>query len=252
MSCDTLPGLQDSDGDDPILENLSINPEEFVFDAALDGQKDTTLNLSLKVDGHNLGENLPQYFIFIDDDDDPTYTGKLETVNSDGNTYEITAQINTSTYIFSNYKILVTSGEQFNTSNNYIISNIKQVGITLTPPEIVETNDPIEVQIPKGNEVIEVRFTAKVSDNDGLNNIENVYLNFENEDGSFLSAQPYVMMDDGKTDVSGDLVAGDNIYTKSFSIDKDNTPNKRTAFYWAVDKAGLSSDTLKVPFHLID
>ncbi len=251
IGCDSLPGIEKWQGESPVLENFTVNPNEITFHPINDGQKDTTLSMILKVDAFNLGDNLPHYYIFKNSDEDPSYTGQFKDNGLQNNGFEANVELNTNTYSFLEYKILITAEENHKSADTYIIGTVKQTGIALAPPEIIETNAPITVKIPTNNDVIVARFTAKVKV-DGQNNIDNVYLNFRNADGTLLSAQPYAMMDDGETDVSGDLVAGDNIYTKSFSIDKSNTPSERTALYWAIDKAGTSSDTLKVSFNIVE
>ena len=115
----------------------------------------------------------------------------------------------------------------------------------------MEVNNPEEVEIPSGSNTTTVLFTAKVRDADGQSNIDKVLLNFRNEDGTLLGASPFEMFDDGASS-SGDETAADSVFSTTFTINSSNTPNNRTALYWAIDKSGLSSDTLETPFNLVD
>ncbi|HAH51360.1 MAG TPA: hypothetical protein DCL80_08850 [Balneola sp.] len=100
-----------------------------------------------------------------------------------------------------------------------------------------------------------MRFTAKVIDQDGQNNIDRVFIEFVNEDGSVLIPDPNILYDDGintSNTERGDLVANDSVYTIQFFINSSNTPTNRIVNYFAIDKSGLRSDTLKLPFNLVD
>lgn len=238
--------------DTPSVLNFEITPSKIAFDAVLDGQKDTTITFSLQVDAFDLDKNAkPMYYFFINDEDEPRHTGEFALVENSPNTYKTTTNIVTNTYTYINYKVLVTPGDVETSRGNYIQSIITQTGVPLNAPVIMETNAPITVTIPTGDEVKQVFFTAKVIDADGQDNIENVYLNFRNADGTLLLPQPYIMLDDGKINVSGDKIAGDSVFTKALSINSSNSPNNRTALYWVIDKGGLSSDTLEVPFNIV-
>ncbi len=236
----------------PSVSNFEIAPTKIEFDPAVDVQKDTTITFLLQVDAFDLkSDSRPMYYIFIDNEEEPSFSGEFTLLENSASTYTATANVLTTTYNFIKYKVLITPGDIETSNGNYIQSVITQVGLTSNAPEIIETNAPITVTIPNDDEVKLLYFTAKVIDTDGQSNIENVFLNFRNANGSMLSPQPFIMLDDGKFEVSGDQIAKDSVFTKVFSVDKNNTPNNRTALYWAIDKTGLSSDTLEVPFNIV-
>ncbi|MEP1307578.1 MAG: hypothetical protein ABJK11_08740 [Balneola sp.] len=255
LSCDSTFSPDDFDEHEPYVQDLSVNPGQIIFNAQQDGQKDTTVVLSLSVNGFNFeGDSLPYYSIFLDDENLPSIQGAFNKSSVLANTFEANVSILTSTIVFKTYTVLATPTLNGN-NKNYAQSVISQTGVPINAPQILEVNNPNQVEIPSGSTTTIVLFTAKVTDMDGQDNLSQVLLNFRNSDGSMLSDDPFQMFDDGISnggDTSGDEVAGDSVFTKSFSINSGNTPANRTAVYWAIDKSGLSSDTLETIFNIVD
>ncbi len=238
------------DTDLPYVQNLAVTPNNIQFSPTLDGQKDTTITLSITVDGYNFGEDtVPYYYVFVGDNESPSIEGKFLVNFSPLTTFQANVEIPTNTIDFKNYTILVTPSLN-STNPNYAQATIKQTGVPINAPEILEVKNSSSIEIPSDGTVIAV-FEAKVKDVDGQSNIDKVFLNFRNQDGSLLQANPFQMLDDGNSE-SGDVAAKDSVFTKTFSINSSNTPNNRTALYWAVDKSGLSSDTLETPFNIVN
>lgn len=253
-SCDDTLSPKDFDKQSPYVQNLTVNPNNISFDPQLDGQKDTTLTLSLSVNGFNFEANsFPYYSVFVGDETFPSIQGSFEN-SSAGNAFDSDIQVSTNTIEFNTYTVLVTPSSE-GSNSNYARSVIRQTGVPINAPEILEVDNPNEVEIPSGSNSTVVLFTAKVIDVDGQQNIDRVLLNFRNADGSLLSETPFQMLDDGIStggSSSGDETAADSVFTKSFAINNSNTPNNRTALYWAIDKSGLSSDTLQTTFNIVD
>tara|TARA_R110002126_G_scaffold159184_1_gene306548 strand:+ start:274 stop:1065 length:792 start_codon:yes stop_codon:yes gene_type:complete len=249
-SCDDTLTPKDFDDIEPYVAELTVNPSNITFDQVLDGQKDTTLNLNLSVKAFNLPQgSTPFYSIFVNSEEIPSIQGLFQNARAD-NLYNADVQISTNTIDFNSYTLLVTPSTEA-ISQNYAQAIIKQTGVPINAPEILEVNNPEEVEIPSGSNTTTVLFTAKVRDADGQSNIDKVLLNFRNEDGTLLGASPFEMFDDGASS-SGDETAADSVFSTTFTINSSNTPNNRTALYWAIDKSGLSSDTLETPFNLVD
>ncbi len=247
--CDSTISPKDYNDISPFVSNLQISPDSLLFSAS-DGQKDTTVTFALMVDGFEFEpDSAPYYYLFKDGAFSAFQEGKLNLSSNNANLYEAGFSIETQTFDFEEYSVLVTPGQS--TGSNYVQAKIVQLGVAVNAPEILEVNNPESVVIPSSGNSTTVRFTAKVTDIDGQDNIESVFLNFRNPDGSLLSANPFVMLDDGGAE-SGDLSPADSIFTDTFIIDSSNTPNNRTAIYWAIDKAGLSSDTLETPFNIVE
>lgn len=247
-SCDSTISPKNLNSDTPFVGELIINPNAINFDPITDGQKDTTLTLLVSVIGENFDSaQFPYYSIFIDNEDLPAYEGELTNIN--GNIYSQSIDIVTNTITFSNYIVLVTTSAT-NPNSNYSQAIVKQKGVPINAPEILEVNNPSSIEIPSSGDKIAV-FEAKVRDIDGQDNIDKVLINFRNQDGSMLSQNPFELFDDGSSN-SGDSVARDSVFTRTFKINSSNTPNNRTALYWAIDKSGLSSDTVETPFNIVN
>lgn len=248
-SCDESLTPKDFDAALPYIQHLEVTPSQFDFNANADGQKDTTITLNLTVNGFNFeADSVPYYSIFIGDEELPSIQGSFQNSRSN-NFYDSAVQIPTNTMEFNSYTVLVTpSIEEEN--QNYAQAVIKQTGISLNTPEILSVNNPEQVQIPPAGGTESVLFTAKVTDIDGQSNIGNVFLNFRNTNGSLLREKPFELLDNGSSS-SGDVTATDSTFTVTFSINSSSTPSERTALYWALDKSGLSSDTLETTFNIV-
>jgi len=250
-SCDTALTPKDYNDIDSYLTELSISPANISFDPLIDGQKDTTVTFDISITGNNFDDDMvPYYSIFLLGEDLPSFQGNMAVNQSSLTTFVAAVSIPTNTIEFETYTILVTPTIEGNNSN-YAQAVVRQTGVPINAPEILEVNNPEEVEIPSGSNTTTVLFTAKVQDIDGQSNIDKVFLNFRNIDGSILSDTPFEMLDDGNN-ASGDLVASDSVFTSTFVINSSNTPNNRTALYWAIDQSGLSSDTLETTFNIVD
>jgi hypothetical protein len=251
IACDDGLTPKDYDEASPFVKDLIVNPSEINFDPVLDGQKDTTITFELNVKGFNFETDaVPYYFVFIGDDDVPLIQEKFPVNFSQITTFQTSFSIETNTIDFESYKILVTPTVEGRNSN-FAQAVVSQTGLPTNPPEILEVNNPSNVEIPNDDAQVAVLFTAKVRDLDGQSNIDKVLLNFRNEDGSLLSVDPFQLFDNGSSS-NGDNAVADSVYSTIFQINNTNTPNNRTALYWAIDKSGLSSDTLETPFNLTE
>lgn len=254
-SCDDALTPKDFDEQQPYVQNLVVNPSIISFDPETDGQKDTTLTLDVTVDGFNFEvDSVPYYSVFLGDDENPFLQDKFLVNFSPATMFQASIPIETNTIDFETYTLLITASLHGN-NKNFAQSIIQQIGVPINPPEILEVNNPEEVEIPSGSDVTRVLFTAKVFDPDGQENLDRVFIDFINEDGSILTPDPNILLDDGdnsSSTASGDATASDSVYTIQFFIDSSNTPNNRTARYYALDKSGLSSDTLTTTFNIVD
>lgn len=256
ISCDDSLTPKDYNVVDPYVQELTINPSNITFHPVQDGQKDTTISLNISVKGFNFEtDSVPYYSIFFSGSDLPFIQGKFLVNLSSLTTFQANVAIPTNTIRFESYTILVTPTLD-GSNQNYAQSIIKQTGVPINAPEILEVNNPEEVEIPNDDSRVRVRFKAKVIDPDGQNNIDRVLLEFVNPDGSILIPEPTNrLLDNGEnsnTTSQGDEIAGDSVYTIQFFINSSNTSINRTARYFAIDKSGLRSDTLEAPFNLVD
>ncbi len=252
LSCDSTTSPRSPFPDSPSIESLNITPPEINFSLQQDGYKDTTVTFTiLSQISDIIGNQNPRFFVSLKSSGESVSEGELSPSNSQQHNYGAEVNINTTTTSIENYIVSV-----FLESNpdNYAQTGFKVNGFPNNPPTIIEVNNPEEVTIPNEGETTDVFFTAKVNDLDGQNNIDQVLIEFLNEDGSKLIPEPNKLLDDGNSgpDGSGDQVAGDSVYTIAFTITSANTPNNRTAQYFAIDKAGLSSDTVETSFNIVE
>lgn len=118
-----------------------------------------------------------------------------------------------------------------------------------TAPEIVNVAFPDTVQKPQSG-AVPVPFTAEVQDEDGLNNISSVTLTLFTLDGEQLG-DPLQMFDDGEA-ASGDLNAGDGIFTRTLQVENTNTARTLQVEFNAVDRAGFSAAPIRRNFTIIE
>ena len=247
-SCDDTPG-SDLGLDDPRVISISLTPSNIDF-LPSDGIKDTLVTIQVRAMVENLEENvLPRLAVFSrDEDSSPVLTADLSST-SNTNEYEAIFELPLNTLDFLVFDVFVFSFGDFG-DGNWVSSTLSVDGFANNKPVILEASNIEEVTIPTDGSSIPVQFTAKVTDEDGQNTINRVSIIFLNEDGSTLTPNPNELFDDGQA-ASGDLVAGDSLYTITFSINGSNTPNNRTALYFAIDNAGLSSDTVRTTFNIV-
>lgn len=252
-SCDSTTSPKSPIADQPYISNLTINPDRIEFERNSDGLKDTTISINIEASFGNADEMIsPRYTITNRNTNELISDGELMVSESNSDLFSATTEISTSTTSNEEFIINVT----VNDSNNLYAQTILTVrGFPNQAPEIIFAENQESVQIPNNDNVIPVTFEAKVIDEDGQDNISGVFIEFLNENGSRLVPIPNELFDDGQNsnaNDSGDLVAGDSVYTIRFFIDSTNTPNRRTAQYFAIDETGLSSDTVETTFNIIE
>jgi len=249
-ACDDAPGTVDTGS--PLVQSITLSPEVVLFDEQV-GLKDTTISISIESRVIGLpADSLPSFAVFLQGERQPVTEGTLQKDTGENFSAEFDLQTNTTS--FQEFDVFVYA---FSASGqgNWFQANLSVQGFSGSAPVILEADNPEEVVIPTGSDVIPVLFTAKVTDDDGRDTISRVLIDFINEDGSPLQGNPFELLDDGQNagqNDSGDAVAGDSVYTIRFFIDSSNTPNNRTVNYYAIDNAGLISDTVTTSFNLVE
>lgn len=249
-SCDKTPGIVDrTQSDSNVLTNSVIQPTEFIF--ASQAGLDTTLTIHLKVQVNDTTaiKGVPRYQISDNATDSTIIKGTISQYDATTHTFSGSAKIQATTNEFRELTLLLYAVNKQNLLTNTFQAVITIKGVKGHPPELLSVANPDTVTIPtSGNQPIV--FTAKVIDPDGQNNIDRVLLDLVSANVGKLNGSPFQMYDDGnQNDIgggsgSGDVTAGDSVYTRTFQINSGNTPDKLTVRYYAIDKSGLSSDTL--------
>lgn len=248
ISCDETPG-NDFSTDSPRAVSITVSPGTIDFVPA-DGVKDTVVTVTVTAIVENVPDgNPPRLAVFERTNRSLPIFETLLSPGTGVNEYESNFDLQLNTLQFLQFDVFVFAfGDLGN--GNWVSSTIDVDGFPNAKPVILEANNVTEVTIPTDATVIPVRFAAKVTDPDGQSTIDRVSILFLNEDGSVLTPNPNRLFDDGAVQ-SGDLIQGDSVFTITFSINNTNTPNNRTALYFAIDNAGLSSDTVRTTFNLV-
>lgn len=237
--------------DTPLITQFSISPDEVNFNRETDRINDTTLTINFSGQVQNTPENTNTYFSITDIQNNVLIREgnfDLTAVTTELVSFDQDIAIQISTTTISNFLIMVTVTNS-NGIGNYAQGILKINGISNSSPEILEVNNPDEYIIPdSGTE--NIRFTAKVTDIDGQNNIESVFLRLLSRSTGEVANSPFELYDDGES--LGDQVASDSIYTLTFPVSSDNRPDTYDIKYYATDRAGLVSDTVSTIFRLVE
>jgi len=102
---------------------------------------------------------------------------------------------------------------------------------------------PDTVKLSSGDQLIQLRVTA--NDSDGVADIRRVSFNSYKPDGSPSSGNPFQMLDDGPTGgTSGDLQAGDQIYSLKILLPASTPPGGYRFEFQALDRSNLNSNVI--------
>jgi len=251
-SCDDTPGTNTGIEASPAIKSLDLSPDSIQFNANEDRVTDTTItfNLVAAVNSEFHDNETPQFSVFNRDSlSQPVNTGAMESFNEGTRRFEGSFQLKLRTTDIKNYLVYAyffNENGQGNRAQHKLIVR----GMAQNPPEILDTANPDTVIIP-GNpdDVTNVRFMAEVVDPEGQDNIERVLVDIVTPSGTLAGGEPFRMFDDGQPE-SGDSVASDSVFTSTFSINANNNPQDYTLRYYAFDKTGLASDTVRTSFTL--
>ena len=249
-SCDKTPGIVDrTQSDANVLTDGVIEPTDFSF--ASQAGMDTTLTIHLKVQVNDTTaiKGFPRYQISDNSTDSTISTGTVSQYNGSTHVFSGSVTIQANTAEFRELTLLLYAVNKQDLLTNTYRAVITIKGAQGHPPQLLSVANPDTVTIPSsGNQAIV--FTAKVVDPDGQSNIDRVLFDLISANVGKLNGSPFQMYDDGnQNDVgggsgSGDVTAGDSLYTRTLQINSGNTPDNLTVRYYAIDKSGLSSDTL--------
>lgn len=248
-SCDKTPGIvNQTQSDRNLLSNGKISPTSFAFSSQT-GDTTVTIHLQVQINDTSAIKGNPIYQISDNATDSTIAHGVLSHYDASTHMFTGAASVKTSTNDFRELTLLLYAVNRQNLITNTYRAVITIKGARGYPPEILNVSNPDTVQIPTSG-TQPIVFKAKVTDPDGQDNIARVLVDLISTNaGGKLPGSPFQMYDDGSKNTiggstSGDAVAGDSIYTRTFQIGSSNTPDKITVKYYAIDKSGLTSDTL--------
>lgn len=245
LSCDSTTSPESPISNQAYITSLSLNPDQINFSLQSDGFKDTVLAITLHTTIENADSSfLPEYTVTSKNSEKLLLAGQLQKANR--NEYQDTFELTTTTTTIDQIIINVLPSI---IHNNYAQSYLRINGFSNFTPEIIETESPELINRPQSGSV-PATFTAKVTDTDGQETIDKVFLRVISQTSGEVQGSPFEMYDDGST--YNDEVASDSVYTWSLPVEPtNNNPNRDFNIeFFAIDKGGLSSDTVRTTFSI--
>lgn len=241
-----------ADEDPVLIRNLTVTPSEINFTPD-DGARDTTLSIFLQAEttGNSSPEEI-EYSLVKENSDDEPVTGFFSE-SADTNRVTTSVDILTSTTSFESWRVFVFG---FNGQNEgeIVESSIRIVGISTSPPEIVEAfNTDIAIIPESGQEQID--FFARVVHPSAQSLIDRVDFFLIDQNGERLGGPDvtFEMFDDGAINFEQGLIdetAGDSLYSRALFINSENQQDNIDVFYFATDVSGLRSDTVQTSLEI--
>ncbi|MEX0845938.1 MAG: hypothetical protein WD022_11685 [Balneolaceae bacterium] len=247
LSCDSTTAPGDLLKDIPVISNLTISPQNVQFSPEMDGIKDTTVVVDIVVITKNNDEiHTPVLSITDRMSNQQVLQEEMNASDSDN---EFTFQIpfETKTTFFEEY--IVTAQIKEHPETNYAQGVLNLIGFSVIKPEILNVNNPESVQKPASGTDL-YPFTALVTDEEGDDTIEGVFVRIISPESGEVNNSPFQLFDDG--DQGDDNIAGDGIYTITFPVDGSSQAVTFNLLYYAIDKGGLVSDTVKSTFSITE
>ncbi len=166
------------------------------------------------------------------------------------NEYRLEIPFETRTTLFEEFKVIVLAQDQSG-NFNYAEGSLNLLGFSEIPPEILDVDNPESLQRPaEGEDDEPVPFLAKVTDEEGLDTIESVFMRLISRESGEVTGSPFQLYDNGEA--GGDVTANDSVFTRIFRFGSDNQLQTYDILYYAVDKGGLVSDTVKSTFSIVE
>ncbi len=233
-SCDDPPGSTGIETSKNILSDFSMTPGDVDLGNDITGEETINYELLVTFD-QNSGYNTPVFTVFDANTTEEILQGDFtETAVSgrlQGN-FSITVPANQ----VSEFRVYVFSRSESGTISNTFRRNFRISGALSGPPVMEYLDHSASVPIPQTG-TTPIRFESSVIHPDGQANIEEVLLELYDSNGVLLGGQPFTM--DPESDDPGN-----NIFSRTFQINPQNQPETYDVWGYAIDRAGVSSDTL--------
>lgn len=142
---------------------------------------------------------------------------------------------------FGSYHLMVQAYDSRNAASNSLYKILPWAKIRVgVAPQIIGVSAPDTIQLPAVGDK-SFLLTANVTDADNNRDIHEVYFDTFRPDGSASSGNPFKMYDDG---TSGDLTAGDYVYSLKIFITSQNSPGNYRFEFQARDYSRLLSNKI--------
>ena len=248
-ACDSAPGPPPGNQRPPALEDFTLSPQRVVYGLL---SEDDIIGDSIRV-VFTIGVNVRSadapidavYWVFQAPAEgvDSLASGTLPPVG--GSRYEGSVTLMLSSVAVQTYSVLAFAVDTEQRLSGEARAAVEYVRIFEPgqPPLLEELIIPDTLQRPAaGSPATSLAFIARVSDPDGLPDIERV--EFWNENSP---RQRLAMCDDGShrpcgsSPESGDAQAGDSLFTRTVFVTSDNAIGTNSFVFQATDRAGLRS-----------
>ena len=246
ISCDSTTSPENPLSENPAIIDFDITPSNVNFIPA-DGVRDTTVVVHFSGKTANTQPEQTVTLNIYDAKTGETVVSEELTLNKEQQSFEFEFNVETSTTFFNSYSANAYLNQQ-NTNSGIAEGQISINGFSVYPPEILDVNNPVSLELPsQGSRA--VAFQAKVSDPEGLASIQGVYLRLISRTTGELSGSPFLLYDNA---TNGDVTPSDSVYTRAFQFNSGNQPDEYDVYYYAVDRGGLTSDTVQTTFIVTD
>lgn len=246
VACDSTVSHKGINTEFATLNSVTITPSTFDFTLNEDGFKDTTVVISI-----NTIVNHPELVQTIGYTLSEAATNEIiaaDMLTQQNDSFITSLEIETTTTSFNKYVLKIALYDVNHEESTYQ-TNLTINGFSNNRPVIEEVNGPQEITRPTSGET-PATFTARVTDADGDDTINQVFMRIIDKETGEVTGSPFQMLDDGTN--LGDETASDYIFTLTFDVTAtDNRPDRDYDLqFFAVDLGGLTSDTVKTTFSI--
>ena len=246
--CDTAPGVAETENRSPVLSDLFFSPSSVLLDELPAGSIQDGIarfSLNLAIDVADADGDLDRIYILVISPipgRDPVISEEIVVAENGPVEVDISLQIPVAE--IGNYTVKVFASDHAGSLGNQVVGTLVVDAIS-EPPTIDSIDIPERVTRPgPGEPAIQVPIVAHVSDPDGLANILSVKVVVNGtttlqlcDDGGGTTCNANFLN-------SGDITAGDGLFTLTIALDSSNVPGDNVFVFKAIDRAGLESETV--------
>ncbi|GMQ81806.1 MAG: hypothetical protein BMS9Abin05_1242 [Rhodothermia bacterium] len=246
--CDTAPGVVETENRSPVLSGLFFSPSSVLLDELPAGSIQAGIArfmLNVAVDVADADGDLDRIFFLVVSPipgRDPAASEEIVVAENGHVALDINLQIPVAE--IGNYTVQVFASDQAGSLGNQVVGTLIVDAIS-EPPQIDAIDIPDRVTLPGPSEpAIQVPIIAHVSDPDGLANILSVQVEVNGKSTLQLCDDGGGANCNAGFPNSGDVTAGDGLFTLTIELDSSNTPGDNIFVFKAIDRAGLESETV--------
>ena len=249
FSCDSTTSTKEIFEDSPTIQSFNVSPQNVQFSSLNDGVKDTTVLVTFTAVTQNNNEGTVPIITITDRASDEVELQADMEMTSSENEFRLEVPFETKTTFFETFNVNAVVANAGSGDFNYATASLEILGFSEVKPEILSATNPETVQRPSSGTNV-YRFTAKVTDEEGIDTIEGVFVRIFNRSSGEVNSSPFTLYDDG--DNGEDLSAGDSVYTAAFPVNSGSQLQTFDLYYYAIDKGGLVSDTVQTTFSITE